>query len=116
MTSKPPAHGGVLAFGSAHLASSSRACVASSSYLASVSGVDIASVTFVLNGHKLKTLSKANSHGKFALRVAVKAGKVGHLTMHVKFTSAAANKSATLTRRLARCAAVRHVTTPRFTG
>lgn len=116
VTSKPPAHGGVLAFGSAHLASSSRACVASSSYLASVSGVDIASVTFVLNGHKLKTLSKANSHGKFALRVAVKAGKVGHLTMHVKFTSAAANKSATLTRRLARCAAVRHVTTPRFTG
>ncbi len=112
----PPAKTGVLAFGSAHLASSTQACVASSGYLASVAGKDIASVTFLLNGRKLGTLSKANSHGNFALRVAVKAGKVEHLTMHVTFTSAASNHSATITRRLARCAAVHHVSTPRFTG
>jgi hypothetical protein len=114
---KPPAKGGVLAFGTAHLASSARACVASSSYLATVGGSHIASVTFTLDGHKLKTLSKANSHGKFALRVAVKTGKVGHLSMHVTFTSTARNRTATITKRLARCAAaVHHATTPSFTG
>lgn len=113
--STPPAKGGVLAFGSAHLASSSQACLASSSYLASVSGKDIASVTFSVNGHKLKTLSKATG-GKFSLRVPVPAGKVEHLSIHVAYTSAASNRSATITRRLARCAAVHKVSTPRFTG
>jgi hypothetical protein len=113
--STPPAKGGVLAFGTAHLASSP-ACVASSGYVASVHGKDIASVTFKLDGHKLKTLKKANSHGAYTLRVAVKAGKVEHLSIHVKFTSATSNRSATITKRLARCAAVHHVTKPRFTG
>ncbi len=112
----PAAKGAVLAFGAAHLASSSQACVASSGYLASVGGKDIASVTFTLNGHKLKTVSKADSHGKFSLRVAVQAGKVEHLSMHVTFTSAASNRGTTITRTLARCAAVHHVSKPRFTG
>ena len=111
----PVAKGGVLAFGTAHLASSSQACLASSSYLASVSGKHIASVTFSVNGHKLKTLSKS-SNGKFTLRVAVPAGKVEHLSIHVTYTSATSNRSATITRRLARCAAVHKVSTPRFTG
>ncbi len=115
-TTTPPARGGVLAFGTAHLASSSKACIASSAYLASVSGKDIASVTFTLNGHKLKKLSKADSKGRFSLRVGVKAGKSERLSMHVTFTSATKNRSTTITRNLARCAAVHHVKTPRFTG
>lgn len=115
-TPTPTPKSGVLAFGSAHLASSARACVASSSYLASVSGNDIASVTFTLNGHKLKTLTKAGSHGTFSLRVPVKAGKVEHLAMHVTFTSATSNRSQTINKTLARCAAVHHASTPRFTG
>jgi hypothetical protein len=115
-TPAPPAKGGVLAFGSAHLASSAHACVASSGYLASVTGNDITSVTFLLNGHKLKTLSKANSQGDFSLRVGVKTGKREHLSIHVEFSSATSNRSATITKTLARCAAVHHVTTPRFTG
>jgi hypothetical protein len=115
-TITPPAKGGVLAFGTAHLARSSQACVASSGYLASVSGKDIASVTFTVNGHKLKTVSKANSHGAYSLRVSVPAGKVEHLTMHVAFSAAASNHSETISKTLARCAAVKKVSTPRFTG
>jgi hypothetical protein len=114
--STPPAKSGVLGFGTAHLASSSQACVASSGYLASVAGKDIASVTFTVNGHKLKTLSKANAVGEFSLRIKVPAGDVEHLSIHVTFTSASSARSATITRRLARCAAVHHITTPRFTG
>jgi hypothetical protein len=114
-TVTPPAKGGVLAFGTAHLASSKRACTASSSYPASVTGTDIASVTFTLDGHKLKTLTKA-AHGKFALQVPVKTGEVEHLSIHVAFTAAASNHSETITKTLARCAAAHPVKTPRFTG
>jgi hypothetical protein len=112
----PVAKAGVLAFGAARLASNSHACVASTGYLASVSGKLIASVTYVLDGHKLKKLTRANSHGAFALRIALKAGRVHHLTIDVAFTSASGTKSLTIKRTLARCAAVHHVTTPRFTG
>lgn len=112
----PAPKSGVLAFSTAHLASSPRACVAASSYLASVSGKNIASVTFTLDGRKLKTLGKANSHGAYALRVPVKAGQLGHLAIHVRFTSASSRRSQTITKTLARCAAAHHVTKPRFTG
>lgn len=112
----PPAKSAVLAFGAARLASNTHACVASSGYLASVSGKLIGSVTFTLDGHKIKTLRKANSHGAYTLRVAVTAGHVHHLTIHVVFTSASSTKTLTIHRTLARCAAVHHVTTPRFTG
>lgn len=112
----PPAKSAVLAFGAARLASNTHACVASSGYLASVSGKLIGSVTFMLDGHKIKTLTKANSHGAYTLHVAVKAGHVHHLTIHVAFTSASSTKTLTLHRTLARCAAVHHVATPRFTG
>jgi len=113
--SAPPAKGAVLAFGTAHLASSGKACTAGSSYVAAVSGKDIASVTYVLNGHKLKTLTKAK-HGKYSLAVPVKAGKVEHLTIHVAFTAAASNKTQTIHKTLAKCAAVHHASKPRFTG
>jgi hypothetical protein len=113
----PQAKSGVLAFGTAHLASNTQACIASSSYLASVSGKNIASVTFTLDGHKLKTLNKANAQGKFSLPIGVKPGKVEHVSIHVTFASGTtSNRSATITRRLARCAVVHHVTAPRFTG
>jgi L,D-transpeptidase catalytic domain len=86
-------------------------CAASSSYLASVKGRNIASATFLPNGHKLKKVSKANSHGAFTPRVAVKAGKVEHLSMHVAYASGTSPTKATLTKRLARCAAVHHMGT-----
>jgi hypothetical protein len=111
----PPAKGGVLAFGTAHLASTGRACTASSSYEASVSGKDIASVTFTLDGHKLGKVKKA-SHGAFSMKVPVPAGKVEHLKMQVAFTAATSNHSLTIYKTLARCAAVHHVSSPRFTG
>ncbi len=114
----PKAKAGVLAFGAAHLArTSARACVASNGYLASVTGKAIATVTYRLDGHRLRTLSKANSHGAFSLRVHVAAGKVHHLAIEVKFSSASATKPLTLKKTLARCAAVAHkVPAPRFTG
>jgi hypothetical protein len=49
-------------------------------------------------------------------RIRVKAGHVHHLTIHVAFTSASSTKALTIHRTLARCAAVHHVATPRFTG
>ncbi|HTA31817.1 MAG TPA: hypothetical protein VK721_00165 [Solirubrobacteraceae bacterium] len=112
----PPAKSAVLAFGAARLASNPHACVASGGYRASVSGKLIGSVTFMLDGHKIKTLRKANSHGSYVLRIQVKAGHVHHLTIHVVFTSASSTKSVTIHHTLARCAAVHHVATPRFTG
>lgn len=111
-----PAKSAVLAFGAARLASNTHACVASSGYLASVNGKLIASVTFTLDGHKLETLRKANSHGSYVLRIPIKAGHAHHLTIHVAFTSASSTKTATMHRTLARCAAVHHITAPRFTG
>lgn len=107
----------VLGVGSAHLAANHpRACVASSGYLASVSGSLIASVTYRLDGHKLKKLTKPNSHGAFALRVHVGRGR-HHLSIHVAFTSTSSVHSTTITKTLARCAAVKKlVVEPRFTG
>ena len=114
-SSPPPAKGAVLAFGTAHLASSAKACTAGNSYVAAVSGKEIASVTYVLNGHKLKTLTKAKN-GRYSLAVPVKAGKVEHLTIHVVFSSAASNKTQTIHKTLAKCAAVHHASKPTFTG
>jgi hypothetical protein len=115
-TPTPTAKSGVLAFSSAHLASSPRACVAAGSYLASVSGKNIASVSFTLGGRRLKTLRKPTGHGAYTLSVPVQSGKVEHLTIHVTFTSASSRHSQTITKTLARCAVAHHVTKPRFTG
>jgi hypothetical protein len=110
---KPQPKGGVAAFGVAHLASRPQACVASSSYLASVSGKLIASVTFTVDGHKVKRLTKPNSHGRYTARIAVRAGHKEKLVVHVVYSSASKTHTATLRRTLARCA-VHHA--PRFTG
>ncbi len=112
----PTPKAGVAAFGVAHLASHAPACVASNGYVASVSGGLIASVTFTLNGHKVATVHKPNSHGAFAARIKLAAGSKGKLTINVVFTSASKVHSTTIHRTLARCAVVHHVATPRFTG
>jgi hypothetical protein len=115
-TTTPTAKSGVLAFGAAHLASSASACVASTGYLASVGGKLIASVTFTLDGHKVATLTAPNSHGAFATRVKLPVGSKEKLVIKVVFTAASKVHATTITRSLARCAAVHHVSTPRFTG
>jgi hypothetical protein len=115
-TTTPKAKAGVLAFGTAHLASSASACVASTGYLASVSGKLIAAVTFTLDGHKLATLHKPNLNGAFTARVKLPVGSKEKLLIKVVYTSASKTHTATLSRTLARCAAVHHVSTPRFTG
>ena len=74
-TSTVTPKGAVLSFGTAHLASTGRACVASSGYTAKVSGKLISSVTFMLDGHKLKTLKQPNSHGAYTVHIGVKAGE-----------------------------------------
>jgi hypothetical protein len=101
--------------GTAHLAST-RACVASTGYLARVSGTAIASVTFTLDGHKVKTLSKPNSGAAFSARIHLRAGSRHHLSIHVVFSAASKTSATTITKTLARCAAVKAITTPRFTG
>jgi hypothetical protein len=106
----------VASFGVAHLASSAPACVASNGYVASVRGSLIASVTFTLGGHKLATVTKPNSHGVYATRIKLPVGGREKLTMKVVFTSASKVHETTIHKTLARCAAVHHVSTPRFTG
>jgi IgGFc binding protein/Bacterial Ig-like domain (group 1) len=116
-TTTPVAKSEVAAFGVAHLASSGRACVASSVYTASVHGSLIASVTFAVNGHKVATVSKPNSHGQYTARIKVPAGHREKLAISVTYTSASKVHSATLHRTLARCAAKpKPVAKPRFTG
>jgi hypothetical protein len=92
-----------------------RGCVAQSSYLAAVRGTSIASVTFTLDGHAIKTLRKPTSGSTFATRVGVRSGSVHHLAMRVVFTSASKTPTATFRKTIARCAA-RKVALPRFTG
>lgn len=116
VTPKPKASGGVAAFGVAHLASAPHACVASSAYVASVSGKLIASVTFTVNGRKVATLKRANSHGHYTAHIKVPLGHSEQLVVHVVYQAASKARSATLRRTLARCAVHHPRSTPRFTG
>jgi hypothetical protein len=95
-------------------AASIRGCIARSSYLASVSGSSIASVTFTLDGRAIKTLRKPTSGSTFAARVSVRSGS-HRLAMRVVFTAASKTPATTFRRTLARCAA-RKVVLPTFTG
>jgi hypothetical protein len=103
----------VPAKGTARIASV-HACIARSSYLATVRGSSIAYVTFKVNGHTIRTLRKPTSSNTFATRVSLRAGSAAHITMQVAFTAASKTPSKTFHQSVARCAAV-HVT-PRFTG
>ena len=115
-STKPKATGGVAAFGVAHLASAPHACVAGGAYMASVSGKLIASVTFTINGRRVATLKRANSHGHYTARIKVPLGHSEKLVVHVVYKAASKARSATLRRTLARCAVHHHRSTPRFTG
>lgn len=106
----------VAAFEAARLASRAPACVASNGYVASVAGSSIASVTFSLGGHKIITVRKPNSHGAYAARIKLPVGAREKLVIKVVYTAASKVHSSTITRELARCAVVHHVSTPRFTG
>ncbi|HWX97896.1 MAG TPA: hypothetical protein VNZ01_13725 [Solirubrobacteraceae bacterium] len=101
--------------GTAHT-SSVRGCIAQSSYLASVQATSVASVTFTLDGHAIKTLHKPTSGNTFATRVSVHSGSAHHLGIHVVFTASSKTPATTFRKTLARCAAVHHVSLPRFTG
>jgi hypothetical protein len=96
-------------------AASIRGCLAQSGYLASVRGTSIASVTFTLDGHAIKTLRKPTSGSTFTARLNVRSGSAHHLAMRVVFTASSKTPTATFRRTLARCAA-RKVALPRFTG
>jgi hypothetical protein len=114
-TVTPTPKAGVAAYGVAHLASSTRACVASNRYQASVSGSLIASVTFTVNGRRVAKVTKAN-HGRYTAAIKVPTGHSEKLVIHVTYTSASKTHSATLKRTLARCAVHHHATAPTFTG
>ncbi|MCW3027966.1 MAG: Bacterial Ig-like domain {group 1 [Solirubrobacterales bacterium] len=101
--------------GTAH-ASSIHGCIAQTGYVASVSGTSIAAVTFTLDGHTIKTLHKPTSGATFTVRLNVRSGSAHHLAMRVVFTSTSKTPTTTFRRTLARCAAVHHVSLPRFTG
>jgi hypothetical protein len=115
-TPAPTPKGEVASFGAAHLASSAPACVASNGYVASVHGSLIKSVTFALAGHKVATVTKANSHGLYATRIKLPVGSKEKLAIKVVFTSASKVHETTIHKTLAHCAVVHHVSTPRFTG
>ncbi len=89
----------------ARVSSNAPQCVPGTSYDASVSGSDIASVTFALDGRRLATVHGKNSHGAFAKRVHLSAGRAHMLTMTVDFTSQGAVAPQVFHRTLARCAA-----------
>jgi len=93
------------AAGVAHVSSNAPACVASSGYYASVTGGAIASVTFMLDGRRVADVHKPNSHGAFATRVGLTAGRAHRLTMTVAFTTASNTRPLKFQRTLARCAA-----------
>jgi len=106
-TEVPPAKG------TAHTASI-RGCMAQSSYVASVHGSSIASVTFTLDGHTIKTLHSPTSTGTYAVRVNLRQGSAHHIAMHVVFTASSKTAAVTLHQTVARCAV--HRALPRFTG
>ncbi len=106
----------VAAAGTAKIASNGAgACLAHASYLASVRGTLISTVTFKLDNHKIATLHKPNLHGAYTAHVKVARGKKHHLSAQIVFTSASSKKSTTLHQTLARCA-VHKRAAPRFTG
>jgi hypothetical protein len=91
------------ASGVAHVSSNAPACVASSSYYASVTGSAIVSVSFTLDGRRVATVHKPNSRGAFATRVRLTVGRAHRLTMMVAFTAASHTGSRGFQRTLARC-------------
>jgi hypothetical protein len=92
-----------------------RACPTTRSVKASVSGRQIRRVTFFVRGHKVKTVTKADSNGRFTLTLRTASLRRGanSVTARVEFTAASQTRTRNLRITITRCAqAVR----PQFTG
>ncbi|MFL5957662.1 MAG: hypothetical protein ACJ756_09450, partial [Solirubrobacterales bacterium] len=90
-------------------------CVAKA-FNARVRGTKIASVTFFLDGKKVKTLKKPNAKTVFQLRINPAKMRVGvhRLVANVTFQSGSGTKPKTIRLSFQRCA--RKLAAPRFTG
>ena len=90
-------------------------CVAKA-FNARVSGQNVAKVVFVLDGKKIKTLSKPNSGTRFQVRVNPAKMKIGVHRISATVTFKAITKKAAQTFRISfqRCA--KKLAAPRFTG
>ena len=91
-------------------------CVASRSATARVTGAHIKTVTFTVNGHKVKTLTRANSGGGYQLTLATRSLSYGPQKVRavVVFASNAVPRTRTLNLQFSRCRA--RVVTPTFAG
>jgi hypothetical protein len=90
-------------------------CVAKA-FNARVSGQNIAKVVFVLDGKRIKTLTKPNAGTRFQVRINPANFKIGVHRLRATITFLAATKKAPQTLRLSfqRCA--KKLAAPRFTG
>jgi hypothetical protein len=120
-SSQPASKSGVLAFGAAslpRLKGALQGC-ARSGFRVSVKSADVASVTFYIDGHKLKTLTAKNAHkGLLSIEIDPAKLKVGvhRLTAKITMDHTGSAKALTGTRsmRILRCDPVK--VTPKFTG
>ena len=91
-------------------------CITSSRAAATVTGKNIASVRFTLDGRTVSTLRKADKKGRYILKVAP--GKLSYgvhrVTARVTFTRASGTRAKTLKLALTRCRPA--VIKPKFTG
>ena len=92
--------------------SAPRSCV-SRRYTVAVTGGPIRSVTFLLNGRKVRTLRARPGQRRFAVRLPA-SSPIGRVVARVRFTSQATRRTRTLRVRVPRCA--RRAVTPQFTG
>ena len=83
---------------------------------ARVKGVKVAKVVFILDGHRIKTLTRKNFRGTFAVRIDPRHLKVGvhRLLATVTFQRGSATKAKTFRLAFQRCP--RALRAPRFTG
>ena len=88
----------------------------SSAFKARVSGREIRSVTFTVDGKRIARLSKANANGAYVLAIRPSAHRYGthRIAARVQFTKASRTKATTLRRTFLRCA--RPAARPQFTG
>jgi len=91
-------------------------CVAGRSATARVTGAHITKVTFTVNGHKVKTLTRANSGGGYQLTLAISSLAYGPQKVRavVEFARNAVPRTRTLNLQFSRCRA--RVVTPTFAG
>jgi hypothetical protein len=89
---------------------------ASSAFHARVSGTKVARVVFVLDGHRIKTLTRKNFRGTFAVRIDPRRLKIGvhRLVVTVTFQRGSGTKAKTFRLAFQRCP--RALRAPRFTG